>query len=163
MTTVLVSLARIIPAALVTALLATGCENLPKDQTLIVRLQQDRESFDQLAHIALAELASSDSSFVFIPDSTTARRRPDALPIIKRLRTGRVYAGRGHVEIPAAGLSTFSIAIKGWEFVPEGGTPPDPGKIVPSLDGADDDLQPYDRLYRSLGEGWYLYLESTSD
>ena len=161
MRTALVSLARIMPATLVTTLLAVGCERLPNDQTLINRFQQDRESFDQLAHIALAELASSDSSFVFIPDSTTARRHPDALAIIKRLRTGSVYATSGRVEIEAAGLDLFSTSVKGWAFVSEGATPLDAEKIVPSLDGAD--LQPYDRRYRSVGDGWYLYLQSTSD
>lgn len=65
--------------------------------------------------------------------------------------------------IPAVGFSPVSTAIKGWEFVSESGTPPDPKKIVPSLDGIVDDLEPYDTLYRSLGDGWYLYLQSTTD
>jgi len=146
-------------ATLLSISFAVACARMPSDESLIERFKQDRSSFERLAALALAE--AEDTTFVMIrsSDPSNAKRHADALAIMKRLRINNIFAQKVGVLFEATGFSHMQRGYyKGWEYVP-GGQLPDSVRVLSSLDRLDR-LPPYERRYRSLGDGWYLYIGS---
>jgi hypothetical protein len=74
-----------------------------------------------------------------------------------------MYPDENGVTFYYTSMFPLSGFEKGWEFVTEGGHHPDSSLVVQTLDGIENDVEPYGRRYRSLGDGWYLFLLNTTE
>ena len=132
------------------AMQSLGCERVPSDSRLIERFQQNREAFERMVQLARGpgrDIRIDESPGGEIGDLMERTH-------IREIRVGIEY---GYVELTS--YKPFEGGEKGycyWQLV-EGVEQPHPG-VVSSLDGVR--LEPGQRLYRSLGDGWYLYYEA---
>lgn len=164
-----------------------GCGSPPDDEVLIERFTKDRPSFERLVELVAEEQShvklvpsgaysfdENDSTKTMHPimkpdpnqepDPRDVKIRAEQTEIIRKLHISRMIADEYGVTFLATGMaSDLSGYSKGWEFITEDDHQPDSTRVVGSLDGIGHDLKPYETRYRSLGDGWYLFLESTSD
>jgi hypothetical protein len=144
-------------AAMIAVSLACDAVPLPSDQSLINRFKQDRAAFERVVEIARDKGQISPTS----SDTTDARYYPEARKLMERIHVWHAFSFAGNVTFWATGphhsLTGFA---KGWKHTSQ---PPDSTKVVSSLDGTETSVEPYDIRYRSLGDGWYLFLQSNQD
>jgi len=164
-----------------------GCGSPPDDQVLIDRFTRDRESFERLVQL----VAEEQSRVKWVPsgaysfdenDSTKAMRRimkpdpnqepdprdenarPEKQALMETLHIKSMNPRHDGVSFYYTGIANDLYGYnKGWEFMAEGAHHPDSTMVVGSLDGIEGQVEPYGIRYRSLGDGWYLFLQSTSD
>jgi hypothetical protein len=123
---------------------------------MLERFQSERDSFERLLEIALAQPGERVSLLV------SERETPEVVRLAKRTHVTLIVGDKKRVMFSVDGWNDdLQCVMKGYMFVtPNGVAPPDTA-IFKSLDK--DDLRAYEWRYEVIGDGWFLYRSCPCD
>jgi hypothetical protein len=158
-------LALLVVSLLTLPMLCARTGNLPKDAEMIAHFEKFRTEFDELQTMCRAEpraCYSIERTASDIPSTTSHQIPKDRQPRFEELmrkvelKEVGVCSNCAVVWYPVKKISSLSWTEKGYAHSISNLSP-----LTESLDGYkfDRTLNWQPRLYRRIGENWYLYLD----